>query len=128
MRLDLASSGAIRLLCLGSRCGTTMKATPLSAGIASKNFLRAFSPPAEATIPTTNGAARLSLRGAALGAALCGRLRFRFRSWALGAAGRAGAGEVNLLPKHRLNPHLPLCAPAPDFPARHAPAQQRERK
>ena len=36
----------------GFKCGINTKAIPLSDGIAEKNFLNAFSPPAEATIPT----------------------------------------------------------------------------
>jgi hypothetical protein len=43
----------IRLSCVGSRCWISTKAMPLLAGNASKNFLKASRPPAEAPSATT---------------------------------------------------------------------------
>jgi hypothetical protein len=43
----------IRLWCVGSRCWISTKAMPLFAGNASKNFLKASRPPAEAPNATT---------------------------------------------------------------------------
>jgi hypothetical protein len=42
-----------QLSCVGSRCITTTKAMPLSAGIAAKNSSKASTPPADAPMPTT---------------------------------------------------------------------------
>ena len=54
--VHLASNSAARLLCCGSRCWITTKATPLPAGIARRNSLIASSPPADAPMPTIQGA------------------------------------------------------------------------
>ena len=47
------SRSTIRLSCVGSRCWISTKAMPLLAGKASKNFLKASRPPAEAPSATT---------------------------------------------------------------------------
>ena len=44
---------------VGSRCWTMMKAMPLTAGSASRSFLQASRPPAEAPIATTGNSAVL---------------------------------------------------------------------
>src|SRR5215472_7974981 len=51
------SSGRI-LLCSGSRCWTTTKASPGLAASAEKNILSASMPPAEAPMPTIGKSAR----------------------------------------------------------------------
>ena len=48
-------SSAIALSWSGSRCCTTTKAMPLSAGMFAKNVVKASSPPAEAPMPTIRG-------------------------------------------------------------------------
>jgi hypothetical protein len=50
-------SSAMRLGWVGSRCATTTKAIPVSAGIAPKNLLRASRPPADEPSPTMMGTA-----------------------------------------------------------------------
>ena len=61
MRVCRESNSTIKLSCLGSRCGTSTKAMPLSDGTAPKNFLKASSPPADAPMPTTGIPARSGL-------------------------------------------------------------------
>ena len=46
------SSSVRWLSCVGSRCATTTKASPLSGGIAPNSFSSASSPPAEEPMPT----------------------------------------------------------------------------
>ena len=53
-----ASRSTIMLSWLGSRCCTMMKAMPLGAGSASRSFLQASRPPAEAPIATIGKSAR----------------------------------------------------------------------
>ena len=57
-----ASKSTIMLSWLGSRCCTMMKAMPLTAGSASRSFLHASRPPAEAPIATI-GKSRATARG-----------------------------------------------------------------
>src|SRR5437762_1328548 len=61
----------MRLSWVGSRCGISTNARPLSAGMCVKNLLKASSPPAEAPMPTTGSGGRggLLARGGASGAA-----------------------------------------------------------
>ena len=53
MSVHFCSSSGRMLVWVGSRCTTTRKAMPASAGMAWKNVSRASRPPAEAPIPTT---------------------------------------------------------------------------
>src|SRR5581483_1943839 len=57
----------MKLSWTGSRCGTSTKAMPLSAGMAANSLLKASSPPAEAPIPAMGkpDARGLSSTGAA---------------------------------------------------------------
>ena len=79
------------LACVGSRCGISTKAIPVSAGSASSNFRKASSPPAEAPIPTTGKAGLAS-------SLVAPPARRRERVRRSGFVAPSGTGLLRLLP------------------------------